>query len=136
MQDAFLEIRYISHSRDNNMMMNSTYSYRQVTKSSFARWFSNSIQVLNFKSKSTIKYNNRKKKLSASSSRWLKRQERDPYAKMAKKEGSPSRSIFKLEQIDQSLSKNRNQKNSPSLFRPGQTIIDLGVCLKIHTSTF
>lgn len=107
--------------------MNFTSSYRYLTKPSSFRWFSNSTQTLSYKSKNkTIKYSSNRKKLSASSSRWLQRQQKDPYAKMAKKEGSPSRSIYKLEQIDKRLSKKGNKKNQSSLFRPGQTIIDLG----------
>jgi len=53
---------------------------------------------------------------SASSSRWRKRQERDPYVERAAREGYRSRAAFKLEEID------RREK----LFRRGLVCVDLG----------
>jgi len=41
-----------------------------------------------------------KKKLSGSSLKWTQRHEKDPYVKNARILGSPSRAIFKLEEID------------------------------------
>lgn len=55
-------------------------------------------------------------KRSASSSRWLSRQRKDPYAKAAREENRRSRASFKLEQIDR----------SDRLFRRGQRVLDLG----------
>ena len=76
-----------------------------------------------------------KKKVSPSSTRWLKRQSKDKYAKMAKKDGAPSRATYKLEQIDEYFQK--KTKTKFGLFLPGQTIIDLGVRIeKINTHYF
>ncbi len=55
-------------------------------------------------------------KRSASSSRWLSRQRKDPYARAAREENRRSRASFKLEQIDR----------SDRLFRRGQRVLDLG----------
>lgn len=57
-----------------------------------------------------------KKKLSASSKRWLKEHFDDHYVQKAQKEGWRSRAIYKLEEIQQ---KDR-------LIKPGMTIVDLG----------
>lgn len=51
-----------------------------------------------------------------SSSRWKRRQERDPYVERAAREGWRSRAVFKLEQIQ---AKER-------LLRPGMRVVDLG----------
>ena len=65
-----------------------------------------------------------------SSRRWLDRQERDEYTARARKMGSPSRAIFKLEQIDRmsrgNKGKGRTSKSSRGLFRPTDTVVDLG----------
>ncbi|MDH4047727.1 MAG: 23S rRNA methyltransferase [Gammaproteobacteria bacterium] len=55
-------------------------------------------------------------KPKGSSSGWKARQERDPYVKMARRDGWRSRAVFKLEQI---LEKER-------LLRPDMICIDLG----------
>lgn len=55
-------------------------------------------------------------KRSSSSQRWLRRQAQDPFTRRARTEGWRSRAVFKLEEIDR-----RDQ-----LFRPGQTVVDLG----------
>lgn len=47
---------------------------------------------------------------------WLERQERDPYVKQAREAKYRARAVYKLREIDQ---KDR-------LFRPGQTVVDLG----------
>ena len=54
--------------------------------------------------------------MAKSSKGWLRRHVTDPYVKQARKQGYRSRAAFKLLEID---SKER-------LFRPGQTVIDLG----------
>ena len=51
-----------------------------------------------------------------SSGSWRQRQERDPYVKLARKEGWRSRAVFKLQEI---LDRER-------ILRPGMTCIDLG----------
>jgi 23S rRNA (uridine2552-2'-O)-methyltransferase len=53
---------------------------------------------------------------TASSRRWLERQERDPFVRAARAGGWRSRAAFKLLQLDDRL----------RLFRPGQRILDLG----------
>eukprot|EP00957_Ditylum_brightwellii_P188332 14337841-Ditylum_brightwellii.AAC.1 len=53
-----------------------------------------------------------------SSKAWLLRQSKDEYAHRARKEGSPSRAIYKLEQIDESKRKH--------LFQTGNVVVDLG----------
>jgi 23S rRNA (uridine2552-2'-O)-methyltransferase len=53
---------------------------------------------------------------SASSSRWRRRQEKDPYVKRAGRLGFRSRAVFKLEEID------RRER----LFRRGMVCVDLG----------
>ncbi|MYF86741.1 MAG: RlmE family RNA methyltransferase [Rhodospirillaceae bacterium] len=52
----------------------------------------------------------------ASSTRWLDRQLNDPYVAEARRLGYRSRAAFKLIEIDDRL----------RLFRPGQTVVDLG----------
>lgn len=63
-----------------------------------------------------------KARQSQSSRNWLKRQKKDVYVKKAKAEGSPSRSIFKLEEIVQ-----RVQKKNMNILRKDDVVIDLGV---------
>lgn len=41
---------------------------------------------------------------------WKRRQEKDPYVKQARLDGSPSRAIYKLQQIDLMATKQLNQK--------------------------
>ncbi len=53
---------------------------------------------------------------SKSSDRWLARQHRDPYVKLAQKEGWRSRAVYKLQEID---ARDR-------LLRPGMMVVDLG----------
>jgi len=74
-----------------------------------------------------------------SSKAWLLRQSKDEYAHRARKEGSPSRAIYKLEQIEKMLlerhRKRQNQKkggrgsdesNRKHLFQTGNVVVDLG----------
>ena len=65
-------------------------------------------------------------KVSQSSRNWLRRQEKDVYVKRARAEGSPSRSIFKLEQIVQ-----RAQKKNKYFLRKDDAVIDLGVSYEL-----
>ena len=65
-----------------------------------------------------------------SSRKWLRRQGQDEYVKKAKATGSPSRSIFKLEEIVRYLK--NSQKKIPNDVKStflckGDTVIDLGV---------
>ena len=53
---------------------------------------------------------------SKSSARWLARQERDPFTRMASRQGKVSRAHFKLEQLDQRF----------KLLRPGMRVLELG----------
>ena len=53
---------------------------------------------------------------SNSSSRWLKRQNQDPYVARAQSEGFRSRAVYKLQEIDQKF----------SLFGSNQLVVDLG----------
>ena len=53
---------------------------------------------------------------SKSSRRWLDRQRRDPFVKKARSQGLPSRSSFKLSELDE----------RERLFRRGMTVVDLG----------
>jgi 23S rRNA (uridine2552-2'-O)-methyltransferase len=53
---------------------------------------------------------------SKSSRRWLDRQRRDPFVKQARRQGLPSRSSFKLSELDE----------RERLFRRGMTVVDLG----------
>ena len=54
--------------------------------------------------------------VTKSSKEWLRRHVTDPYVKQAKKQGYRSRAAFKLLEIDA----------KEKLFRPGQTVLDLG----------
>ena len=54
--------------------------------------------------------------MAKSSKQWLHRHVTDHYVKTARKQGYRSRAAFKLLEID----------SREKLFRPGQTIIDLG----------
>lgn len=51
-----------------------------------------------------------------SSQLWLKRQEKDPYVKRARKEGFRSRSAYKIEELNIKY----------KLFNPGRNVLDLG----------
>ena len=51
-----------------------------------------------------------------SSKEWLRRHVSDPYVKKARKEGYRSRAAYKLLELDE----------REKLFRPGQTVLDLG----------
>ena len=51
-----------------------------------------------------------------SSGAWKQRQERDPYVKLARRDGWRSRAVYKLEQIDQ----------KERILRPDMTCVDLG----------
>lgn len=53
---------------------------------------------------------------SKSSNRWLNEHFKDQYVQLAQKEGFRSRAVYKLQELDE----------KDKLFRPGQTIIDLG----------
>lgn len=53
---------------------------------------------------------------SSSSSRWLRRQQKDPFVRQAQAGEFRARSAFKLMEIDQ----------RDHLFRPGQVVVDLG----------
>jgi 23S rRNA (uridine2552-2'-O)-methyltransferase len=55
-------------------------------------------------------------KRSHSSSRWLARQDKDPYVQSALQHGFRSRAYFKLQQLDEKF----------RLFKNGQTVLDLG----------
>lgn len=78
-----------------------------------------------------------KAKLSQSSAKWLRRQAKDQYAELARKEGLPSRAYYKLAQIDELI--RRQEKSKPGrrqrrsgrrddcgLFRRGDACVDLG----------
>ena len=54
--------------------------------------------------------------MSKSSKRWLREHNRDQYVTLARRKQLRSRAVFKLEELDQ-----RHR-----LFRPGQTVVDLG----------
>lgn len=54
--------------------------------------------------------------MAKSSKEWLRRHVSDPYVKKARKEGYRSRAAFKLIELDE----------REKLFRPGQTVLDLG----------
>lgn len=53
---------------------------------------------------------------SKDSKRWLREHFNDPYVKLAQKQGLRSRSVFKLQQIQQ----------RDRLFKPGMSVVDLG----------
>ncbi len=68
-------------------------------------------------------------KLSQSSRNWLQRQEKDVYSKKARKEGSPSRSIFKLEEIVKNMNTFNKRKSKGIKFnflQKDDVVIDLG----------
>ena len=54
--------------------------------------------------------------MSKSSKRWLREHNRDPFVNLARDRQLRSRAVFKLEELDRRY----------SLFRPGQTVVDLG----------
>ena len=54
--------------------------------------------------------------MAKSSKEWLRRHVSDPFVKKAQKEGYRSRAAYKLIELDQ----------KEKLFRPGQTVLDLG----------
>lgn len=54
--------------------------------------------------------------MSKSSKRWLQEHNRDRYVNLARSRQLRSRAVFKLEELDQ----------RHKLFRPGQTVVDLG----------
>jgi 23S rRNA U2552 (ribose-2'-O)-methylase RlmE/FtsJ len=82
-----------------------------------------------------------KKKLSGSSLKWTQRHEKDPYVKKARLLGSPSRAIFKLEEIDSMVEKYMQQqikrkrgsvadlgnlKQTKLFYNPNAVVLDLG----------
>lgn len=56
------------------------------------------------------------RKRSASSKRWLREHETDPYVQKARREGYRSRAVYKLEELDE----------RDRLLKPGISIVDLG----------
>lgn len=71
------------------------------------------------------------KRHRGSSRNWIRRHNKDPYVKKAWAQGSPSRAIYKLEQIDmtagQLMSKKLKLSNHKGgMLKPGSTVIDLG----------
>ena len=79
------------------------------------------------------------KQNSQSSNKWLERQRKDPYVAMAHGQGLPSRSSFKLQEINEfhfpnllakleekSKGKGSNRPNRRTLIQPGALILDLG----------
>ena len=54
--------------------------------------------------------------MSKSSKRWLQEHNRDPFVNLARSRQLRSRAVFKLEELDRRY----------NLFRPGQTVVDLG----------
>ena len=54
--------------------------------------------------------------MSKSSKRWLREHNRDPFVNLARGRQLRSRAVFKLEELDRRY----------RLFRPGQTVVDLG----------
>ena len=54
--------------------------------------------------------------MSQSSRNWLKQQQRDPFVRLARNHEYRSRAVYKLMEIDR----------KDGLFRPGQSIVDLG----------
>jgi len=67
-------------------------------------------------SKTRSKNNPSRKKLKASSARWIDRQQKDPYVKAATEHGYRSRAAYKLIELDKKF----------KIFKPGQTVLDLG----------
>jgi 23S rRNA (uridine2552-2'-O)-methyltransferase len=87
------------------------------------------------------------KNRSKSSNQWLKRHESDPFVKRARKEGAPSRALYKLEQMDEMackfLSSKRKQFSNKSIFQQDDVVLDLGaapggwtkyVATKLHSN--
>ncbi|KAL7543926.1 hypothetical protein ACHAWF_007482 [Thalassiosira exigua] len=70
-----------------------------------------------------------KKSQSKSSSKWLDRQRKDPYVKMAQEQHLPSRASFKLQEINEdhfpSLGSSKGRKTK-RLIQPGMLVLDLG----------
>ena len=79
------------------------------------------------------------KQNSQSSNKWLERQRKDPYVAMAHDQGLPSRSSFKLQEINEfhfpsllakleqkSKGNGSNWHNRRTLIQPGALILDLG----------
>jgi 23S rRNA (uridine2552-2'-O)-methyltransferase len=79
------------------------------------------------------------KQNSPSSNKWLERQRKDPYVAMAHDKGLPSRSSFKLQEINEfhfpnllaklekkSKGNGSNRPNRRTLIQPGALILDLG----------
>ncbi len=65
--------------------------------------------------------------------KWIKRHEKDPYVKKARAQGSPSRAIFKLEEIDKMAAQFIKKKTKifkidklGKTLQRGSTVIDLG----------
>jgi len=82
-------------------------------------------------------FRSKSKMLTKSSSKWIRRQQKDPYVKMAKEKGSPSRSIFKLEQIDKMVQNALRKKHASAgaqshkhIFQKGNSVIDLGASIE------
>ena len=97
----------------------------------------NQVHFCSFSSQNSNTKKSTKKKRTKSSRQWTMRQQKDPYVKKAKSRGSPSRAIFKLEEIENMAAtfiKQQNQKRqkknkkpiSPKIFHPSSTVIDLG----------
>ena len=59
---------------------------------------------------------NKTRKLKPSSARWMDRQQRDGYVKLAHREGYRSRAAYKLIELDEKF----------SIFKTGQKVVDLG----------
>ena len=69
-----------------------------------------------FTGSTTHSKNPSRKKLKASSERWIDRQQKDPYVKAAAQHGYRSRAAYKLIELDKKF----------KIFKPGQTVLDLG----------
>jgi len=74
------------------------------------------IRTATTRSKKGIKMNPRtkSKQLSQSSSKWLHRHVNDPYVKRAKNEKVPSRSIYKLEELERLIKQKQKVNKKPS----------------------
>lgn len=94
------------------------------------RSFQNGKQFLTTKATTALRNSN---KVSQSSRKWLQRQGKDNYVKKAKAEGSPSRSIFKLEEIVRHIANIQDSKIPKEIkskfLRKGDIVVDLGVSL-------
>jgi len=117
---------FFGSKQDSHHLRGSSNSY-QLTSSFFQNkhWYHNSTKTCSTGTSS------HKTTLSQSSRKWLRRQQKDQYVKKARKEGSPSRAIFKLEEIIQLIyskkwGKKQKQKQKHSLFDRGNVVIDLG----------